>query len=250
MKKQLAIIGILVLFISVGLSGCSSVENKSPTVSFSANPRTGTAPLTVLFTASGTDPDGTIASYNWNFGDGSTSHEQNPIHTFTLEGTFEVELTVIDDDGDFDRESIFIIVSPGVTYDDDEFMSWWTNASSDLSGYIDALARDINYDLWYALEQHAENAENAINDSYKPVCVAFSLSSTYEPIRAEINSSLDDVLWYFVYSQYAAKNMQDYIYNGKSTYSSAMSNFDEANEYLNRANAHMIIANEMIKDLD
>jgi PKD repeat protein len=45
------------------------------------------------------DDDGTIASWQWDFGDGTTSTERNPIHTFALPGQFDALLTVTDDDG-------------------------------------------------------------------------------------------------------------------------------------------------------
>jgi len=40
-----------------------------------------------------------IEAWNWNFGDGTTSIEQNPVHVFTQPGTFTVELTVTDNFG-------------------------------------------------------------------------------------------------------------------------------------------------------
>lgn len=57
--------------------------------------------LLVNFDSSGsTDPDGTIVSYYWTFGDGSPpSTEQNPSHTYTAVGVFPVTLTVTDNDG-------------------------------------------------------------------------------------------------------------------------------------------------------
>ena len=54
------------------------------------------------FTDASTDSDGTIASYAWDFGDGNTSTEADPVHTYTgiTELTdFDVTLTVTDDDG-------------------------------------------------------------------------------------------------------------------------------------------------------
>ncbi|KQC29410.1 PKD domain-containing protein [Flagellimonas eckloniae] len=45
------------------------------------------------------DPDGNIVSYEWDFGDGNTSTDINPTHTYTDEGVYLVTLTVIDDDG-------------------------------------------------------------------------------------------------------------------------------------------------------
>ncbi|MEO8435564.1 MAG: PKD domain-containing protein [Pyrinomonadaceae bacterium] len=46
-----------------------------------------------------TDPDGRIVSWNWNFGDGTTSSERNPFHTFSAPGDYTVSLTVTDEAG-------------------------------------------------------------------------------------------------------------------------------------------------------
>ena len=45
------------------------------------------------------DPDGQIVSWEWDFGDGEASKEQNPQHTYGQPGTYEVSLTVTDNDG-------------------------------------------------------------------------------------------------------------------------------------------------------
>ncbi|HKW30182.1 MAG TPA: PKD domain-containing protein [Verrucomicrobiae bacterium] len=69
----------------------ASVTNAAPTASFTANPTSGQAPLTVQFTDTSS---GNPVSWNWNFGDGSTSTTQNPSHTFNSAGNFTVTLTV------------------------------------------------------------------------------------------------------------------------------------------------------------
>ncbi len=51
------------------------------------------------FTGSATDQDGTISLYLWDFGDGETSEEQNPTHTYICPGDYTVSLTVVDNDG-------------------------------------------------------------------------------------------------------------------------------------------------------
>lgn len=58
---------------------------------FNASPTSGTAPLTVDFTDKST---GGITSWAWNFGDGATSTQQSPTHTYTDPGTYTVSLTV------------------------------------------------------------------------------------------------------------------------------------------------------------
>ncbi|NIM11614.1 MAG: PKD domain-containing protein, partial [Candidatus Aminicenantes bacterium] len=66
--------------------------------------------LTVNFTDTSTD-DGTIVSWLWDFGDGNTSTEQNPTHTYAADGTYTVTLTVTDDDSLTDSVSKIITVA-------------------------------------------------------------------------------------------------------------------------------------------
>ena len=75
-----------------------TISDESPTASFTA-PTGGVAGSPVSFSGSGSDPDGTIVSYAWAFGDGGTSTQQNPSHTYAAGGTYPVTLTVTDSDG-------------------------------------------------------------------------------------------------------------------------------------------------------
>jgi PKD repeat protein len=67
-----------------------------PNAAFVANPTSGAAPQSVQFTDQST---GDIGSWAWNFGDGSTSNEQNPSYTFNTAGDWTVMLTVTGTDG-------------------------------------------------------------------------------------------------------------------------------------------------------
>jgi alpha-tubulin suppressor-like RCC1 family protein len=89
----------------------SVVDNDPPIASAGADITSGTAPLNVTFTGSGTDTDGSIASYGWDFGDGNTSSEQNPAYTYDNDGTYDVTLTVTDDEGATGEDSLTIIVT-------------------------------------------------------------------------------------------------------------------------------------------
>ena len=60
------------------------------TVDFVGHPTAGELPLTVVFDA---QLDGIVTEYWWDFGDGQTSTEPNPIHTYTVVGIFNVTLT-------------------------------------------------------------------------------------------------------------------------------------------------------------
>ncbi|HXB59983.1 MAG TPA: choice-of-anchor tandem repeat GloVer-containing protein [Candidatus Acidoferrales bacterium] len=60
------------------------------TVQFAANPTTGATPLSVQFTSPSVDSGGnTIVAWNWNFGDGSTSTMQNPLHVYNSVGVYQ-----------------------------------------------------------------------------------------------------------------------------------------------------------------
>ena len=59
---------------------------------------------------SSTDPDGTVVSWNWDFGDGATSSSSAPAHVFNTVGTYEVSLAVTDDDGDSDSATVTVSV--------------------------------------------------------------------------------------------------------------------------------------------
>lgn len=58
---------------------------------FSATPRKGIKPLAVQFSDSS---NGIVTKWNWDFGDGQTSKEQNPSHTYTNIGSYSVQLIV------------------------------------------------------------------------------------------------------------------------------------------------------------
>lgn len=69
--------------------------------------------LAVSFTDASSDPDGLIVSWLWDFGDSSTSSEQNPSHTYAAANTYIVRLTVTDDDGDTGVRGRAVVVQPG-----------------------------------------------------------------------------------------------------------------------------------------
>ncbi|WP_229688566.1 ThuA domain-containing protein [Micromonospora yangpuensis] len=93
-------------FVGPGISG-----NSPPTVTASATPTSGTAPLTVAFTGTATDPDGdTPLTYAWSFGDGGTASTLNASRTYTTPGTYTATLTVTDSRGARGQASVQIRV--------------------------------------------------------------------------------------------------------------------------------------------
>ena len=83
--------------------------NRPPVASPTANPTSGSTPLTVSFNGSGSsDPDGDPLAYSWDFGDSSASTQVSPSHTYTTAGTYTARLTVSDGRGGTNSATISI----------------------------------------------------------------------------------------------------------------------------------------------
>ncbi len=90
--------------------GNQAPANQAPTAAFTQS----CTDLVCQFDGSGSsDPDGTIASYAWDFGDtaDNTATGQMANHTFSGAGDFQVKLTVTDDDGDTNTKTTTVTVT-------------------------------------------------------------------------------------------------------------------------------------------
>lgn len=99
---------------TIGGGGGTSPPNAVPVItSSSAYPLSGPAPLTVNFSCTATDSDGSVVEYRWNFGDGTSikTHSKSADHTFTTPGTWDVTLRVYDNDGSMAADTIEIVVT-------------------------------------------------------------------------------------------------------------------------------------------
>ena len=79
-------------FLGEAAKTTGSSGNPPPVANFTSS----VSGLTVNFTDTSTDSNGSIASRSWNFGDGTTSTAANPSKTYTAAGTYTVALTVTD----------------------------------------------------------------------------------------------------------------------------------------------------------
>lgn len=79
----------------LALKPSGGTTNQPPVAAFTSS----CSSLTCAFTSTSSDPDGTISSYSWNFGDGQTSTLQNPSHAYGAAGIYTVALTVTDNAG-------------------------------------------------------------------------------------------------------------------------------------------------------
>ncbi len=83
----------------------------TPTASFEANPEeTVLEEATISFTDKSTTTDN--LTYNWDFNDGNSSTDANPVHTYQVTGTYDVSLTVVTENGCEDTFSYEITVHP------------------------------------------------------------------------------------------------------------------------------------------
>ncbi len=85
-----------------------TVVNRSPAADFTL-PETVVEGTRLQFIDASTDDDGEVVAWLWSFGDGTTSTERNPEHTYATAGEYSVTLTVTDDDGDTSA-----LVSPAI----------------------------------------------------------------------------------------------------------------------------------------
>jgi PKD repeat protein len=80
---------------TAAFGGGSLPDNAPPNAAFTPTCDAGTC----RFADGSTDPDGSVTGWQWSFGDGGSSTQRNPSHTFPAEGTYDVRLTVTDDRG-------------------------------------------------------------------------------------------------------------------------------------------------------
>lgn len=91
---------------SLAINGLGEITPQPPVAGFSfvANM------LSVDFTDTSSDANNDIESWMWDFGDGNSSTEQSPSHTYAADGSYVVTLTVTDSEGNSDSHSMTVSV--------------------------------------------------------------------------------------------------------------------------------------------
>ena len=103
--------------------------NQAP-VALAGSDKSALVGESVSFNGSGSsDPDGTITSYSWNFGDGGIASGISVSHTYTSAGIYTVTLTVTDNDGATDSDTAVVTVTESggeieVFFDSFEVSEW------------------------------------------------------------------------------------------------------------------------------
>lgn len=139
-----------------------------PTAAFTMTPESGSSPLEVEFDASSSkDPGGAVKSYRWDFSDGTLVTGKKVTHTFTEEGTYDVQLTVFDNEHNYDRETgkvevVNILPPLNVAYEilqQRGFLTWaylgkvtWDDNPANAAGGINV----VKYNIYRRLAGEAE----------------------------------------------------------------------------------------------
>jgi PKD repeat protein len=94
----------------------AGTTNIPPVATAAANPTSGIAPLTVSFDGTGSnDPDGSIVSYAWTFGDGASAAGPTAGHTYSSAGSYAAKLTVTDNRGASSSTTVSITATTSST---------------------------------------------------------------------------------------------------------------------------------------
>jgi hypothetical protein len=131
MNPILKTLTILVVLVSSFLSSCESqssgISQTNITADFNAVRTSGKAPFEARFT---NDSIGSGIIWEWNFGDGSKSNEQNPSHIYAKDGSYDVSLKVSSkNDSQSYRQMDYIIVGADFTQveAEDIVLKWKTD---------------------------------------------------------------------------------------------------------------------------
>ncbi|WP_255513602.1 PKD domain-containing protein [Homoserinibacter sp. GY 40078] len=128
--------------------GAPPLPNQAPTAAFTSQ----TTSKLAEFDASGsTDSDGTIESYSWDFGDGTSGTGETASHVYTASGTYTVTLTVVDDDDapgvvSHDVTITIVIVPPTAAFTTDVDgldVDFDATGSTDADGTVESYAWDF-----------------------------------------------------------------------------------------------------------
>jgi PKD repeat protein len=99
--------------LTITATNSSGPANQTPVAVASAAPSSGVAPLAVSFSSAGSsDPEGATLSYNWTFGDGTSSTLANATHTYINAGSYTAFLTVSDGTNARASSNLTISISP------------------------------------------------------------------------------------------------------------------------------------------
>jgi PKD repeat protein len=141
----------------------ASVSNQSPVANAGAS-YSGTAGTAVQFNGGGSyDPDGSIAAYSWNFGDGGTASGVAPTHTYAAAGNYTATLTVTDNSGAQASASAAVTINPALPAMSATFVSQTvptTSMTAGLSYGVSVTMRNTGSNTWTSPNLYRLGSQN------------------------------------------------------------------------------------------
>ena len=134
------------------------IQPTAPIANFTSNPTTGIAPLNVAFTDKST---GLPISWSWDFGDGATSTEQNPTHTYSSAGTYTVNLTVSNANGTNSKTTTIAVFNESNMPPIADFSTSVTGGYAPLSVTFTDLSQDATSRSWDVNNDGIEDSNEA-----------------------------------------------------------------------------------------
>lgn len=158
------------------------------TANFTSNVTSGIAPLTIAFTDAST---GTPELWQWNFGDGATSNEKGPVHTYLSAGNYTVNLTVSNSDSS-DSKLATIIVSENVTpvFIVANFSTTLTDENDPLTIQFTDLSQNATLWNWDFGDGATSTLQNPAHTYESPGNYVVSLTSSSENVTASRSATI------------------------------------------------------------
>lgn len=154
MKKYLALLSFAVL-LSLVFTSCDMLDPNAPQACFITPDEEVVAGVPALFNSSCSV---NANSFSWDFGDGGSSTEANPEHTFMAEGSYTVVLTVSNDAGKSDEQATSVtVLAPSIIEHSGNIESdeTWISGAHLITGdvYVDAAILTIEPGALIMFEQ-------------------------------------------------------------------------------------------------
>ena len=122
---------------------CGGNNNTAPTANFTSS----VDGKTVSFTDASSDDKG-VVSHSWAFGDGATSSLANPSHTYAADGTYQVTLTVADEEGLTDSFNANVTTGDNPPPACDGIAAWTATQSYSIGDVVSHLGRKYTAIWW------------------------------------------------------------------------------------------------------
>ena len=161
-----------------GMVFALNLTSPPPAIQFTASPTNGTVPLSVQFNAPSYDNGGNpLTHWNWNFGDGGTSTNQNPLHVYYVTGSYSPALVLTNNLGGMvSGAGPSITVSPPMSTV--QYTASPTNGTAPLTVQFNAPGTD---DAGYAISSWNWNfGDGGTSTSQNPSHV-YNIAGSYSP---------------------------------------------------------------------